>query len=84
MGHIFPACLVSNEMVEIFVWNVWFSVSFAEKKIDACPGLAVGEGPGKPRGKVKRQEVLMAVVRRALAEWWPSPGGGIKSKQGEK
>lgn len=44
----------------------------------------MGEGPGKPRGKVKRQEVLMAVVRRALAEWWPSPGGGIKFKQGEQ
>lgn len=44
----------------------------------------MGEGLGKPRGKVKRQEVPMAVIRRALAEWWPSPGGGIKFKQGEQ
>lgn len=63
---------------------MWFSVSVAEKKIDSCPGLEVGEGLGKPRRKIKRQEVPMAIIRRALAERWPSPGGGIKSKQGEK
>lgn len=38
MGHIFRACSVSNEMVEIFVENEWFYKSFAVRKQTQAQG----------------------------------------------
>lgn len=39
MGHIFSACSVSNEMVEISGENASFFISFAEWKTDTGLGL---------------------------------------------
>jgi len=47
MGHIFPACSVSNEMVEIFVENMWFFERFAVRKTGAGPGLVGGSCLGR-------------------------------------
>lgn len=50
MGHIFPACSVSNEMVEIFVGNVQVFESFAVSKAERGPGLVGGSYPGRQAG----------------------------------
>lgn len=38
MGQVFPACLVSDEVEEIFVGNVWF--------LERLGGRKTGPGPG--------------------------------------
>ena len=77
MGHIFPACSVSNEMVEIFVENAWFFESFAVRKTDTGPGLAGGSYLGRqaescqpPAVSMERGDLLVWNVRSMGAPWW--------------
>lgn len=83
MSHIFPACSVSNEMVEIFVENVWFFESFAVKKPDTGPGLVGRSYRGRhaeccqPSAVIVEQGGLLVWNDCSMGALWWFPWAGL-------
>lgn len=73
MGHIFPACSVSNEMVEIFVEYTWFFIGFTVRKTGTGVGLEASGEPGDALG--------WSIRSMGAPGWFPRAGPDLNSRQ---